>query len=110
MTLQYLNGQTLEAVLLSRTEQTMRVALRGSDDIVELSQVNGRWVSDECDAVQVSFGSQRPGPETVSEEDFICAPDLAAKLIRMLVDGDENEKSQAAGVGTPERAITVQVV
>src|SRR5688572_12469650 len=102
MTLRYPNGQTLEAVLLSRTEQTLRVALRGSDDIVELNQVNGRWVSDECDAVQVSFGSQRPA-ETISEEDFICAPDLAAKLIRMLVNGEENEKSQAAGVGTTER-------
>jgi hypothetical protein len=105
MTLRYPNGQTIEAVLLSRTEQTMRVALRGSDDIVELNQVNGNWVSDECDAVQVSFGS-RPDPETLSEEDFICAPELAAKLIRMLVDGDENEKSQAAAVG----AIAAQIV
>lgn len=93
MTLRYSNGQTKEAVLLSRTEAAMRVALQGADDVVELRQVNGAWVSDECEVVQVSFAWERRAANARSEEDFICPPELAARLVRMLMSADEPEES-----------------
>ena len=112
MTLRYTNGQTIDAVLLSRREGKMRVALQGSEDVVELSEVSGTWVSDECEPVQVSFGWQKQAPAPTSEEDFICPPELAAKLIRMLVSADETEEdSQASGAAAQERtASAVPVV
>lgn len=55
MTIRYTNGQILGAVLLSRTETTMRVAIQKHDDIVALTLVNGVCVSDECEPVQADF-------------------------------------------------------
>ena len=102
MTLRYANGLEIDAVLLSRTDGKMRVALQGSDDVVELREVSGRWVSDECEPVQVSFAYQKPAPAPVSEEDCICSPELAAKLIRLLMSADETED------GSPAQAMTAQ--
>jgi hypothetical protein len=91
MTIRYTNGQTLEAVLLSQTPTTMRLAVQGHDDIVVLTRISDVWVSDECDAVQVgcSWTVQLAKTE-VTEADCICSHDLAAHLIRLLyVGGDD---------------------
>ena len=37
----------------------MRAAVRGSEDLVELTQVNGTWITDDCEPVQVTFEWQR---------------------------------------------------
>src|SRR5579883_3440798 len=47
MTIRYSNGQTYEAVLLSRTETTIRAAIQGHEDVVILNLFDGVWVSDE---------------------------------------------------------------
>jgi hypothetical protein len=99
MTIRYTDGQILEAVLLTRTETTMRVALRQRDDIVALTLVNDVWVSDECEPVQVDFAwSRHERKPVVREEDCVCARELAAHLIHLLYTGDEEVTARAIPV------------
>ncbi len=90
MTIRYVNGQILEAVLLSRTETTIRVAIPGCDDSLELNLIHGMWVAEDCEPVQVEFSWTRYGaaPE-LTEADYICPDEVAAGLIRMLYAGSE---------------------
>jgi hypothetical protein len=87
MTIYYLNGKDIEAVLLSRTEQTMRIAVEGAEDAMELTNHGGTWVSDQCDPVSIRFEWQRNDPEPeVSEDDFHCPREFAAGLIHSLFE------------------------
>jgi hypothetical protein len=91
MTIRYSNGQTFEAVLLSRTETTMRIVPEGHDDVVELTAINGIWVSDDCEAVQVSFvWTPRMTSTDVREEDCICSHEMAERLIKALYGGERS--------------------
>jgi hypothetical protein len=97
MIIRYSNGQTLEAVLLSRTETTMRIVPEGHDDVVELTRINGLWVSDDCEAVQVNFvWNPRAASTDVKEEDCICSHEMAERLIKALYGG-EGECRSAGG-------------
>ncbi len=99
MTIRYSNGYQYEAILLSRTDERMRVAVEGSDDVVELTQIHGAWVSDDCEPVQVEFAwTRQQATQEISEEDCVCSHDLAARLIHLLFAG-ENEPEVAAAVG-----------
>ena len=89
MQLQYRNGQIVEAVVLSQTDSVMRVMPQGFDDVVELRRINGGWVSDDCEPVVIKFSWENPAPAALSEEDFICPPELAARLVNMLFAADE---------------------
>ena len=75
MMIRYRNGYTVEAVLLSRAHDTMRVAVRGGSDGLELRKINGRWVSEDCEPVDVEFAwlplQDQP---VVSINDCICPP------------------------------------
>ena len=105
MTIRYANGQTVEAVLLSRTGNLLRAAARGSEDIVEMTQVNGNWITDDCEAVQVTFEWQRlVRVEELSLEECLCSPELASRLIHLLYTSSEED----APVVTPvkEAAMT----
>jgi len=105
MNIRYANGMTIEAVLLSRTENVMRVALQGSEDVLVLSQVNGAWVTDECEPVEVSFAWEQTAAAPVSEDDCICSPELAARLIDMLSNCDQHEKAKAFAMAIPSAPI-----
>ena len=96
MNIRNANGQTIEAVLLSRTEKAMRVALQGSEDVVVLNDVNGSWVTEEGEPVAVRFAWQAAAAAPVCEDDFICSPELAARLIDMLSEGEQPEKQSRA--------------
>jgi hypothetical protein len=97
MTIRYDNGQTFEAVLLSKKEDSMRVVLEGSDDVLELKQICGAWISETCEPVQVEYAWMRQTPKPqVTEEECICSPELAAHLIELLNAGDEQSESDAA--------------
>jgi hypothetical protein len=90
MNIRYSNGQEFEAALLSQTENQMRIVLQGSEDVLELQRINGTWI-DECEPVQVEFAWTRPSLlDTISEDECICSPELAAKLLHLLFAG-ENE-------------------
>jgi hypothetical protein len=89
MTIRYSNGHRSEAILLSRAEDKMRVVLQGSEDVVELNRINGAWISDECEAVQVEFAwSREAGLGQPELEDCICSHELAANLIHLLFAGE----------------------
>jgi hypothetical protein len=106
MVIRYKNGQKIEGVLLSRTAKVMRVALQGSEDVLVLNEVNGSWITDDCEPVEVSFAWELPPAPVVREEDFICSPELAAQLIDMLQNCEESESnSKALGLTIPARII-----
>ena len=48
-------GRRADAVVLSMTEDHMRVAIAGRKDTTELSSVAGKWVTDK--GVPVEFGA-----------------------------------------------------
>jgi len=92
MTITYANGTTLEAILVTRHEHTIRVAVRGGDDLLEFKDIKGIWVSEDCEPVRIEFEWQRCGRRAeVAEADFICSQELAARLIHMLLNGEEEE-------------------
>ena len=55
MILIYRDGRSAEGILLSRTELTLRVALKDHDDVAEFNQFNGIWFSEELEPVQIEF-------------------------------------------------------
>jgi hypothetical protein len=110
MTIRYNNGFSYEAILLARTEETMRVAITGSDDVVELKQIHGAWISEDCEPVQVEFAwtRQAAAPET-TEESCTCSHELAAELIHLLFSG-ENEPVAAPVAQAMSAPVYHQVV
>ena len=93
MILTYADGSRTEAFLLARTENTIRVAIPGGDDTLELTNVSGTWVSEDCEPVRVEFAWQGKTRERVLREaDCICSHKLAARLLHLLWSGgDEAE-------------------
>lgn len=97
MTIRYRSGRTIEAILLTRTDTTIRAVAKGSDDVVELTHLSGVWVTEDCEPVQVIFEWQKIGrPEMAREEDCICSHDLAAHLIHMLYTPADDQPETAA--------------
>lgn len=104
MILIYADGSTTEAFLLARTENQIRVAIPGSDDPLELTNVHGTWVSEDCEPVRVEFAWQGKTRERVLEEaDCICSHELAARLLHLLWSGsDEGQLTADAPLGARE--------
>jgi hypothetical protein len=90
MIIRYSNGQEFEAALLIQTENQMRIVLQGYEDVLELQRINGTWITDECEPVQVEFAWTRQSLlDTIQEDDCICSPELAAKLLHLLFAGED---------------------
>jgi hypothetical protein len=101
MTIRYSNGYQIEAILLSRTENSMRVAPQGSDDVLHLNQINGTWVSEDCEPVQVDFSwAKQDDMPVVTLDNCICSKDLAAQLLHLLFSGDEDADAEAAALSS----------
>ncbi len=97
MTIQYRDGKTIEAALVARTENTLRVAAPGGDDLLEFTNINGTWVSEDCEPVRIEFAWQRPAVKAdVTEADCICPEELASRLIHLLLSGEEDVAETAA--------------
>jgi hypothetical protein len=89
MTIHYNNGSQQQAVLLSRTESTIRVAILGSDDVTEFRALRERWTSEDCEPVQIEFFPARPHSERIPTlDECVCSTELAASLIEKLFSGD----------------------
>jgi hypothetical protein len=111
MTIHYNNGQVFEAVLLYRTDDSIRVAIQGSDDIRELNRINGTWVSDECEAVHVEFAWERHNSTAdLTEADCVCSHELAARLIHALFAGENEPEQKPAPVTLSASPVYHQVV
>ena len=92
MTIKYADGRTMEAVILSRDDKAIRAAVIGGDDAVLFTCVNGTWVSEDCEPVELQFEWQRQSPKApVSVADCICSQELADRLILALFSPGENE-------------------
>jgi len=84
--------KTVEGVVLSRTEYKMRVALKDADDAAVFVCVDGTWISEDCEPVEVYWDWwRRPPKEPASESNCICPKELAARLIHSLVSGEDVE-------------------
>jgi hypothetical protein len=106
MRIQYANGTTMEAALLARTENTIRVAPQGGDDVLEFTHRNGVWISEDLEPVQIQFEWERRGrkPE-ISEADCVCPQDLAARLVHLLLSGEQEESEVAASLDPLETVL-----
>jgi hypothetical protein len=111
MTIRYTDGRTMEAVLLSRTANILRAAVRGSEDAIELQQVKGVWVTDDCEPVHVTFEWQRVSrPQDVTLEDCLCSPDLAARLVDLLHTPSDEDTPEVNPVNDLPRALPAHSV
>jgi hypothetical protein len=91
MTIRYSNGYTVDAILLAREGNSMRVAIRDLDETVEFFEINGVWLSQNCEPVEVEFAWMRQSETPViTETDCLCSQELAARLVHLLWSG-ENE-------------------
>ena len=99
MVLIYADGSRTEAFLLARTENKIRVAIPGSEDPLELTDVkNGTWVTEDCEPVRVQFAWEgKTREQVITEADCLCSHDLAARLLHLLWNADEEtaERSSA---------------
>ena len=89
VTIRQTNGEMVEGVVLTRTEFKMRVAVKNADDAAVFVWVDGTWISEDCEAVDIEFEWRRHKPrEPVTEAECICPKELARRLIDGLVSGD----------------------
>jgi hypothetical protein len=111
MIIRYSNGYQIEGVLVSRTDDSMRVAIQGSDDILHLNLIHGTWISEDCEPVQVDFAWKKEDGPMVTLDDCICSKELAAKLLHLLFSGDTDAEAEAAALAKSAAApIYYQVV
>ena len=97
MTIRYSNGYTVEAILLTHTQESMRVEIQGGDDVAEFREINGRWVSEDCEPVEMEFAwTRRADAPVVTVDDCICSQELAARLLDMLFSGESDPETIAA--------------
>lgn len=96
MTITDTNGQTIQAALVTRSEDRIRVAIQGSDDVTEYTQIHGTWVSEDLEPVHIAFGPSAAAPVDYQEEDFVCSKRLAAHLIHLMLNPEEEDDLNAA--------------
>ena len=83
MTITYANGLKVEGIVLARTEDGMRIALRGCRDSVEfVPGPGGTWISESGEVVHI--GNPVHGASADSLDDFLCPQDLVARLVGTL--------------------------
>jgi hypothetical protein len=105
MTINYSDGRAVEAVLLTLLESTLRVAVQGADDVMEISDINGTWVSADCEPVAIEFAwHQLDRKPKISEADCHCSHELAARLIRLLFTDSSEDTTESDVLAGSHRA------
>ena len=96
MTVAYLNGTVLKAIVLSHDEHEIRAITPGCDEPLVFTRIHGTWISEEIEPVTIEFNWQRRAASHVpSVDDCICPKELAAHLIHALFTGDERVEAGA---------------
>ena len=110
MIITYTGRKPVEAVLLSRDGDTIRVAIDGGDDATEFRMINGTWVSDECEPARIEFAwehsDRQPAP---TAEDCCCSQELAARLVQMLYTDSSLEEDPLPAAVEAEVAAPARV-
>jgi len=80
-------------MLLSRSADTLRVAIEGNSDASEFHGVGSTWVSEDGEPVTIRFEWERRQQPVPSIEDCTCSPELASRLMAQILDpeGDQLE-------------------
>jgi hypothetical protein len=94
MTITQPDGTVLNAMLLARDNETLRVLAPHDKDVRVFRLVTGGWVDEENEPVKITFAWEGVATSSVSDEsEFICSPELASRLIELLAgsDGDAIE-------------------
>jgi hypothetical protein len=92
VTIRRRDEEPVEGVVLTRTEYKMRVAVKDADDAAVFVCVDGTWISEDCEPVEICFDWHRhKANEPISEANCICPKELAARLIHSLVSGEDVE-------------------
>jgi len=111
MTIRYSNGYQIEGALLRREAHSMRIALKGSEDVLHLNDINGTWVSEDCEPVHVDFEwMKNEALPTVTLDDCICSKELAAHLLHLLFSGNNDATAQPTTLGGATSAPLYQQV
>jgi hypothetical protein len=93
MTITYGDGRSLDAVLLSRTSDEVRVLFPGDEDVRSFTSINRRWISEECESVVLQFAWNRSHTALVpTEEKCVCCKRLASRLISALRSGSDGDQ------------------
>lgn len=80
----YSNGTMREALLLSRTENTLRAAVAGRNDALTFTFAHDTWLSEEWEPVQIEFAWGHTGRLNVpSESDFTCSTNLSSRCLSL---------------------------
>lgn len=104
MRIRYQDGSAIEGITLSQTSTTLRVAVKGQDDVMEFNNINGAWVSEDCEPVILETGSSARTPEAYSADQFICSKELASHLIRLLLTDSVEDVLDEPAVFRPAHA------
>jgi len=91
MTITFPDGTRMQAAQLTRSADTLRVAVRGEDDARGFIRISGAWISEEIDSVRIEFEWDKRRNTIPSQDDCICDKRLAGRLIARLLnpEGDE---------------------
>ena len=101
MFITFSDGQRIEGVIYSHSGNTLRVALKGGDDLVDFRLISGQWVSENCEPVEIEFAWRRsPANEVVTEADCICSAELASRLVQSLWIGCPGDEGKILAAGT----------
>lgn len=99
MKIRYGNGQAAGILVLRHNAASMRVAIRGTDDVLELRHAAGAWVTEDG-AVLIDENPRRAS-HCVREEDCICPAGLAAHLIDLLYTDSPEDVEEAPILARP---------
>jgi hypothetical protein len=92
MTITYPDGTVVEALLLSRGDDTLRAAVPGADELRGFGLVDGTWRSENSEPVKIEFAPQRGAkPDVPVESECICPKELAFHLISKLRGREGNK-------------------
>ena len=87
----YSDGKKIKAVLLRRSGNSMRLAVQGSEDVVEVVNVHGTWWTDEFEPVDIEFEWQKSELQRIGGED---SQELASRLAYSLLAAAGQSRSQ----------------
>jgi len=97
--IRYLNGLGQDAILLASMENRIRVAIPGRDDATEFLFIEGQWISEQMDPVEIE-----ESPE-IEEYGWGGAPQFNAAALSALPAIDYGFNLVPASEPAPARAV-----